>query len=63
MQETEINNNLDHNLLSFPGYRIETENNTSNSMAAIYVNSRIEYNRRKDLEAETALRGLILILL
>ena len=29
MQETEINKNLDHNLLSFPGFTIETENNTS----------------------------------
>ena len=26
MQETEINKNLDHSLLSFPGYNIETKN-------------------------------------
>ena len=29
MQEAEINKNLDHSLLSFPGFNIETENNTS----------------------------------
>ena len=29
MQETEINKKLDHNLLSFPGFAIETENSSS----------------------------------
>ena len=37
MQEAEINKNLDHNLLSFPGYSIETENNSSCSRVAIYI--------------------------
>ena len=36
MQETQINYNIDHNLLSFPGYTIETETNTSTSRTAIY---------------------------
>ena len=50
MQETEINKNLDHNLLSFPGYSRETENSSSTSRVAIYVNKRIYYVRRRDLE-------------
>ena len=52
MQETEINANLDHNLLSFPGYNIETENNSINSRTAIYISSKIYYQRRKELEGE-----------
>ena len=38
MQETEINANLDHNLLSFPGYSIEVEQNTQNARVAFYFN-------------------------
>ena len=33
MQETEINPNLDHNLLSFPGYGVEVESNDLYSMS------------------------------
>ena len=50
MQETQINKNLDHNLLSFPNYCIETESNSSCSRVAIYVNVKINYIRRRDLE-------------
>ena len=50
MQETEINPNVDHNLLSFPGFSIEVESNSENSRAAIYVSSNIDYIRRGDLE-------------
>ena len=50
MQESEINKNLDHSLLSFPGFNIETENNTSVSRVAVYVDTRINYVRRGDLE-------------
>ena len=50
MQETEINKNLDHDLLSFPGYSIETENNSTCSRVAIYISNKAEYIRRKDLE-------------
>ena len=50
MQESEINKNLDHSLLSFPGFNIETENNTSISRVAVYVDTRINYIRRGDLE-------------
>ena len=43
MQETEINKNLDHNLLSFPGFAIETENNITLSRVAVYLDNRINY--------------------
>ena len=52
MQETEINKNLDSNLLSFPGYYIETENNSTLARVAYYIGSRVDYVRRRDLEAE-----------
>ena len=50
MQETEINPNLDHNLLSFPGYGVEVESNSENSRTAMYISSKIDYIRRSDLE-------------
>ena len=50
MQETKINKNLDHILLSFPGLAIETENNITLSRVAVYLNNRISYIRRRDLE-------------
>ena len=49
-QETELNKNLDHNLLSFPEFAIETENNTLKSRVGIYVSSRIDYVRKLELE-------------
>ena len=36
MQETELNKNFDHNLLSFPGFTIETEKNTASSRVGIF---------------------------
>ena len=50
MQETEINKDLDHNLLSFPGYAIETEKNNTLSRVAVYLDNRISYIRRLDFE-------------
>ena len=50
MQETEINPNLNHNLLSFPGYVIETETNSECARVAFYISTRINYVRRRDLE-------------
>ena len=37
-------------LLSFPGYSIETENNSYCSRVAYYISNRVEYIRRGDLE-------------
>ena len=50
MQETEIKFNLNHELLSFPGYTIETEKNSMNSRVAVYIKNNIKYLRRKELE-------------
>ena len=50
MQETELNKKLDHNLLSFPGFSIETENNSIISRVAIYIENKVDYIRRRDLE-------------
>ena len=52
MQETQINLNIDHNLLSFPGYTIETETNTSTSRTAIYIRNNIQYLRRRELDGQ-----------
>ena len=50
MQGTEINRNLDYNLLSFAGYNIETENNSECSRIAFYISNKINYVRRSNLE-------------
>ena len=50
LQETEIDICLNAELLSFPGYAIEVENNDIKRRVAIYVSNRIKYRRRNDLE-------------
>jgi exonuclease III len=50
VQETEIYNNFNEELLTFPGYSIEVEKNDNKRRVAIYVRSRISYKRRMDLE-------------
>jgi exonuclease III len=52
MQETEIPYNLDHQLLSFPGFCLESETNSLMSRVGIYVNSKIKYVRRNELEGK-----------
>ena len=52
MQETQINYNIDHSLLSFPGYIIETEKNSLTSRSGMYINNRVMYTRRQDLEGQ-----------
>ena len=44
MQETEINFNLGHSLLSFPEYSIEVENNSLN--VAFYISNEVNYATR-----------------
>ena len=51
--------NLKHELLSFPGYTMETEINSSKSRVAAYINTRIQYLRRADLEGQDS--GMIII--
>ena len=50
LQETDLAANLDSNLLSFPGYCYESEVNTYRARVGIYVNARINFVRRTDLE-------------
>ena len=50
LQETELEINLNHNLMSFPGFNNESEINTSRSRVGIYVSSKLDYVRRSDLE-------------
>ena len=59
MQETEININLDHNLLSIPGFSNETEKNSAVSRVAIYIENTGDYVRRVDLEGQDS--NLIII--
>ena len=54
LQETELTNNLDHNLMSFPGYVYETENNDECSRVGCYLSTRVTYTRRTDLEGKNA---------
>ena len=50
VQETELITNLDHNLLSFPGFNFESEICTSKSRVGTYINSSLKYVRRSELE-------------
>ena len=59
MQEIQINNDLDCNLLSFPGYSIEVEKNTKTARVGFYINNKVNYLRRKDLEGDDS--NLIII--
>ena len=52
MQETEMNCNIDHSILSFPGFYIETEKNSCNSRTAIYISNNLQYLTREELEGE-----------
>ena len=58
MQETNIDNGIDHELMSFPGSRYECETNNLKSRVGPYVKSSIDYVRRLDLE-ETRSRLII----
>ena len=53
LQETELLNNLDHKLIQFPGFEYESEINESKSRVGTYINSKIEYIRRYDLEGKS----------
>ena len=51
MQETEVDLNLEHTLLGFPGYQYESENTTTvRARVGCYINSGLNYVRRTDLE-------------
>ena len=49
MQETEINCNLDHSLVSFPGFGLETENNSQLLRVYVYISNKIEYKMKQNV--------------
>jgi exonuclease III len=50
LQETDLDQNLDHSLLRFGGYTFESETNLFRSKVGIYVDSSINYVRKLELE-------------
>ena len=50
LQETEIPKDYPRALLSFSDYKIEIEGNQQKKRTAIYINDKIKYERREDLE-------------
>ena len=46
MQETEITNDIDHNELNIPGYRLEIEENLIKARVGFYVSKSVSYVRR-----------------
>ena len=52
LQETELDVNLDHDLMSFNKYNYESENNLIKSRVGCYINCDLNYVRRRDLEVE-----------
>ena len=43
LQEIELKNDVDHELLSFPGYSLMVENNNVKSRVGIYIRNEIQY--------------------
>jgi exonuclease III len=41
LQETEIEKNVDHNLMSFPGYQYESDTYSIRSMVGCYITSSV----------------------
>ena len=50
LQETEIENNIDHNLMSFNNFNYESESNNKRSRVGCYISTSLNYVRRSDLE-------------
>lgn len=50
LQETELDPIIDCNLMSFPGFCYESENNDTNARVGCYISNKINYIRRTDLE-------------
>ena len=50
MQETEINNNLNHDELRIANYSLELEKNSLKSRVGFYITKSVSYVRRYNLE-------------
>jgi endonuclease/exonuclease/phosphatase family metal-dependent hydrolase len=54
LQETELEINVDQNLMSFNGFFYESENNNVRSRVGCYVNTNLSYIRRLELEGQNS---------
>ena len=50
VQETDIIKDYPISLLTFPGFSLELEKNDLKALVGVYLNSRVKYKRRNDLE-------------
>ena len=54
LQECEVPINLDEKMLTFKDYNLELEDNVHKKRTGIYINNKISYTRRRDLEAKNS---------
>ena len=54
MQETEVERDLNCNLLRIPGFVLQLEDNCDKKRVDIYLKNNLKFIRRTDLEAQTA---------
>ena len=59
LQEIDIEPSYPHNILTFKGYDFLTENNSIKARTGMYINNKIPYQRRADLEGIDS--GIIII--
>ena len=55
LQECKVESGFKNNILSFKDYQLELDSNSVKSRAGIYINNRIAYTRRLDLEGQDSL--------
>jgi hypothetical protein len=53
LEETEIENNVDHKILSLPGFKCESDINDKKSRVGTYINFKLDFTRRSDLEGSS----------
>ena len=62
VQETDITSDYPISLLMFQGFSLELEKNNLKARVGVYLNSRITYKRRNNLEGSNSLNSLSLFL-
>ena len=62
VQETDITSDYPISLLMFQGFSLELEKNNLKARVGVYLNSRITYKRRNNLEGSNSLNYLSLFL-
>ena len=50
LQETEIEPTCDSNLLTFPGYNLEVEKNSTKARVGMFVKNEIKYKKIQNME-------------